>query len=257
MRYLYVVWMLVLVHVALGQDVHLTGVNKGESLYIKNPYLVDRESFCIQSIEVNGKVTQTNLRLTAIRLGFSDVELYSPVSIKISHADSCQPKIINPEAILYYSSFKFDSLVLNDSILHWYTKGDRTEGRFVVEQLSVDHWEEVMTIRAKGRFDGAQYAYFPEQKDGGNKYRIRYELPNGRYLYSDEIEYYHYPDGVTFSPKVVTDFMYLSREARFEILNSQGEIILQGTAKKIPLRRLQPGDYSIVLEGDLDTFVKK
>ncbi|RJE75162.1 hypothetical protein SAMN04488028_105202 [Reichenbachiella agariperforans] len=257
MKYLSIIWFVLIAQLSWAQQLHMTGVYKGESLYIKNPYVVATNSFCIQSIHVNGQESKANLKLTAISLHFDGVKEYAPVNIKINHADSCQPKIVNPEAILYYSSFKFDSLVMNDSILHWYTKGDRREGQFIIEQLKTDRWDEVMTVRAKGRFDGAAYVYFPEHNDGGNKYRIRYELPNGRYLYSEELEYYHYPDGVTFSPKVVTDYMYLSREARFEIMNANGEVILQGTAKKIPLKRLNPGDYTILLEGDLDTFVKK
>ncbi|UXP31896.1 hypothetical protein N6H18_16240 [Reichenbachiella agarivorans] len=257
MRFLLLLLVVGSVQMAVGQDILLTGVNKGESLYIKNPYMVARDSFCIQSIMINGKPSKVNLSLTAIRLNFNEVEMFSPVSVRIHHADSCTPKIVNPEAILYYSSFKFDSLVMRDSVLHWFTKGDRTEGRFVIEKLNKEYWDEVATQQAKGHFDGAQYVYYPEHSDGGNKYRIRYELPNGRYLYSEEVEYYYYPKGVTFSPKVVTDVIYLSREARFEIMDISGTVILKGTAKKIPLRLLRPGNYTIMLDGDIDTFVKK
>lgn len=241
----------------LGQELMLTGVNKGESLYIKNPYNYLTDSFCIQKIYVNGISSNTNLNLTAVRLNFKEVDKYAPVNLKIVHGHNCNPKIVNPEAVLYYSSFKFDSLIVNDSIMHWYTKGDRTDGKFIIERLKNTYWDELKVVSAKGRFDGAKYAYFPEHNDGGNKYRIRYELPNGRYLYSEEVEHYHYPDGVTFSPRVVTDMMYLSKEARFEIMNSDGDVILQGTAKKIPLRKLAPGDYSIQLNGDIDSFIKK
>lgn len=241
---------------ASGQELLLSGVFKGESIYIQNPYLVESNEFCIQSILINGKQKSLNLNLTAVRLNFNSIDKYSPVTVKIIHADSCQPKIVNPEAILYHSNFKFDSLVLNDSIMHWYTKGDRRDGAYKIEQLKNLYWNEVKTIRSKGRFDGAQYVFFPEHKDGGNKYRIKYELPNNRYLYSAELEHYHYPDGVSFSPRVVTDKMNLSKEARYEILKN-GKVILSGVSKVIPLRRLSPGDYSIVLNGEEHSFVKK
>lgn len=238
------------------QEVLLSGVYKGEGLYIQNPYDADSGEFCIQSIYINGKKTKTNLSLTAVRLTFKDVDLYTPISVKIIHGDSCKPRIINPEAVLYHSNFKFDSLVLNDSIMHWYTKGDRRDGKFIIEKLKGDYWDIVRTLRAKGRFDGAQYVFFPEHTEGGNKYRIKYELPEGRYLYSTELEHYHYPEGVTFSPRIVTDKMIFSREASYEIFKGD-EVILKGKAKEIPLRRLEPGDYSIVIEGEEDTFVKK
>lgn len=256
-RYLCLIGFLTLSHLVDAQEIVLTGVNKGEAVYVKNPYVISKAGFCVQSIFVNGKKSNANVNLTAIRLNLDEVELYSPVHIQVMHADSCQPRIVNPEAVLYYSSFKFDSLVMRDSVLHWYTKGDRRDGKFIIEKLKNQYWDEVQVVRPKGRFNGATYAYIPELADGGNKFRIKYELPDGRFLYSEEIEYYYYPQGVTFSPKVVTNMMYFSREARYEIMNSSGEIILQGTAKEIPLRRLEPGDYSINLEGELDTFVKK
>lgn len=239
-----------------SQELLLTGVYKGEGLYIQNPYNADSGKFCVQSIYVNGKKTKTNLSLTAVRLAFRDVDLYTPVSVKVVHGDSCKPKIVNPEAILYHSNFKFDSLVLNDSIMHWYTKGDRRDGKYQIEKMKGEYWDVVKVLRSKGRFDGAQYVFFPEHSDGGNKYRIKYELPEGRYLYSVEMEHYHYPESVTFAPKLVTDKMTFSREARYEILK-EGTVILQGKAKEIPLKRLAPGDYSIIIEGEEDTFVKK
>lgn len=253
---LFLTLLITLSHAVCAQELLLTGVYKGKELYIQNPYQVDSGRFCIQTIHVNGKKITSNLSLTAVRLAFRGVDMYTPVSVKIFHEDSCKPRIVNPEAVLYHSNFKFDSLVLNDSVMHWYTKGDRRDGRFLIEKLTVDRWDVVKTMRSKGRFDGAQYVYFPEHKDGGNKYRIKYELPEGRYLYSVEMEHYHYPDGVTFSPRVVTDKMTFSREASYEILQ-EGEVILKGRAKEIPLRRLNPGDYSIVIEGEEDTFVKK
>lgn len=251
---IFLIWMVS--QTCFGQELLLSGVYKGEGLYIQNPYDADSGQFCVQSIFINGKKTQTNLSLTAVRLAFRGIDLYTPVSVKVVHGDSCKPKIVNPEAILYHSNFKFDSLVLNDSIMHWYTKGDRRDGVFKIEKLSGEYWDVVKTLRSKGRFQGAQYVFFPEHDEGGNKYRIKYELPEGRYLYSVEMEHYHYPEGVTFSPRVVTDKMIFSREASYEIFRGE-ESILKGKAKEIPLRLLPPGDYSIVIEGEEDTFVKK
>ncbi|MFY0627275.1 MAG: hypothetical protein JXR07_13325 [Reichenbachiella sp.] len=240
-----------------GQEINLTGVFIGKGLYIQNPYNADSGQFCIQEIKINDKDAKANLRLTAINIPFTGFDLYTPVSVSIIHGDSCKPRIVNPDAILYHSAFKFDSLVINDSIMHWYTKGDKAGAKYFIEKLDVDRWDVVKELRSKGRFQGAQYVYFPEHDDGGNKYRIKYKLPNGRYLYSMELEHYHYPEGVSFSPRVVKDVINLSRIARYEIMNIDGEVILQGESKKIPLRLLAPGNYSIIIEGDEDTFIKK
>lgn len=242
---------------AHGQETAITGVFKGQSLYVQNPYDRTSNEFCINRIHINSRLVDINLRLSALKLNFKSIDLFTPVSVKIDHKESCKPKIINPEAILFHSSFKFDSLFLNDSILTWTTKGDRHEGNFTVEQLRGDFWDPVEKLRAKGIFEGTQYVYFPVHHDGGNKYRIKYSLPNGRFLYSKEMEFVYYPEPVTFSPKVVQDRITLSRNAEYEIMNSGGDVILRGQAKEIPLRRLKPGDYFIHIEGMSESFVKK
>ena len=253
-------WILVLLFISFGlqaQEIKLTGVFKGNGLYVQNSYNAQTNEFCVNEILLNGKKSNVNLQLTAINIPFSGFDLYTPVNVTVLHKDSCTAKIVNPEVLLYHSSFKFDSLVLNDSVMHWYTKGDKEGALFFVEKLDVDRWDVVKEIRSKGRFQGAQYVYFPEHNDGGNIYRIKYQLPNKRYLYSMEMEYYHYPEAITFSPRVVTDKMTLSRATSYEIMDEDGEVILRGKGKIIPLRRLRPGDYSIMLEGEVDTFVKK
>ena len=235
----------------------LTGVYKGHSLYIQNPYDRVANEFCINNVRVNGNSLNLNLKLSALKINFNGIDLFTPVAIKVEHTENCNPRFINPDAILFHSSFKFDSLYLNDSILIWTTKGDKKEGLFSVEQLNGDLWEPVEEIRAKGIFEGTQYVYFPVHHEGGNKYRIKYELPNGRFLYSKEMEFVYYHEPVTFSPKVVKDWITLSRNAEFEIVNAGGEVILKGQAKEIPVRLLKPGDYVIYIEGTSDSFVKK
>jgi len=258
MRYIIVFFVWVIPISTLAQETAITGVYKGHPLYIQNPYNAANAEFCINQIKVNGQPQPINLTLTAIKLNFKGVDLFTPVSVHLIHGDSCKPRIVNPEALLYHSSFKFDSLFLNDSILHWFTKGDRREGSYIVEKLDVDFWDEMKRVRAKGRFDGAQYVYFPEHEDGGNKFRIKYELPNGRFLYSKEMEFYYFPELITFSPKEVRDEIILSRISAYEIRDASGEVILRGTGDEIPLRLLKPGDYSLVLAGQpAQGFVKK
>jgi hypothetical protein len=240
----------------LAQETGLTGVFKGHSLYIQNSYNKDSGEFCINEIYVNEKSVNLNLKLSALKVNFERVELFSPVSVKVIHKVYCSPKIVNPEAVLYHSSFKFDSLFLNDSLLTWHSKGDRRNGVFKIERLDDEYWETLTRIRAKGYFDGAQYVYFPEHKAEGNIYRIKYELPNGRYLYSEEMEHFQFPDDVSFSPKEVEDVITLSQKAPYIITNEYGKEIMKGNSKIIPVGMLKPGEYNIEIEGNNDTFTK-
>ncbi len=241
----------------LAQETVLTGVYQGNSLYIKNPYDAASDSFCIESISINKKNIQTDFKLSAIKLNFKDVGLFTPVVVKIKHKENCKPRFINPEAIRFHSSFKFDSLAITDSLIQWHTKGDSREGNYILEKLQGDYWQEITTIQAKGDFEGANYIYFPDYTEGGNKFRIKYTLPDGRYLYSSEMEVFFYKEPITFTPKSVTDKITLSRHSEFQIMNAEGEVILSGAGRVIPLRRLKKGDYTIYLDGYTDNFIKK
>ena len=244
---------------AWAQETALSGVYQGHNLYIRNPYIAETDKFCIESVSINKReVVDIDLRLSAIQIDFQKIDLYAPVLVKIQHGDSCKPRFINPEAILFHSNFKFDSLEITDSLITWHTKGDKRAGLYTVEKLQDEYWEEVSTIRSKGEFEGADYVYFPLYDEGGNKYRIKYSIPEeGRFLYSEELELFHFNEPITFSPKSVTDKLTLSRHSDFEILDADGKTILSGSGRVIPLRRLKKGDYTIYLEGYTDTFIKK
>ena len=119
---------------SFGQPISLTGVYQGKPIYLQNPYVASSQAFCVQSITINDQAIAANLSLSAISIPFKGIDLYTPVSIKIMHPAGCQPKILNPDAILYHSHFKFDSLALNDSIMQWYTKGDSPYGQYKIER---------------------------------------------------------------------------------------------------------------------------
>jgi len=241
---------------ALAQETSLTGVYKGHSLYLQNTYNKDSSEFCINEVIVNDKHVNLNLRLSALKVNFKNIDLFTPVTIKISHKNYCHPRIVNPEAVLYHTSFKFDSLFLNDSLLTWHTKGDRRGGVYKVERLEDDYWEVLRKFRSKGYFEGAEYVFFPEHKSEGNIYRIKYELPSGRFLYSQEMEFFYYPNDITFSPSEVTNEITLSTKAPYIITNEYGKELMRGNGKIIPLGMLKPGEYFIEIDGNNESFTK-
>lgn len=234
---------------AKSQESVLSGVYQGQNLYIQNPYLVSEDKFCIDTIRVNDQDIYTNPQLSAVKLHFDKEMLFTPVMVKIKHNENCKPKFINPEAILYHSSFKFDSLTLTDSLIRWHTKGEKREGLYNVEKLNGTYWQSVNTIKPKGQFEGTSYVYYPEFDQGGNRFRIKYSLPDNRYIYSQEVELFYHTQPITFSPKSVIDQMTLSQYADYKIMDSKRNVLVSGSGKVIPLRKLKRGDYFIYLEG--------
>ena len=239
-------------------EISQVGVYKGSSLYLHNPYVRSDGNFCINEILINDQTWDININKPAIEISFNEGLLYKPVALRIKHKRNCVPRILNPDAIVIHSSFKFVELNLTDSVFYWNTKGDREEAEYQVERLSIDTWLIDTLVQAKGVFSGAEYEYRPLLQSGTNKFRIRYTLPSGRYLYSHEVENEYYPEPVKISPQVVTDKLTLSRAVEWEITTLKGKSILSGSRTVIPLRRLKAGDYYIRLgEEQIESFSKK
>ncbi|MFZ9046783.1 MAG: hypothetical protein ACO2ZZ_13065 [Cyclobacteriaceae bacterium] len=246
--------------VMLGQqlETELVGVFQGTSLFIQNPYNQTQATFCISDVYVNRKRIELNYESSAIILEFENQELYTPVAIRIISKDSvCQPVILNPDAILFHTSYKFTAISLSDSSLLWYTEGERQPGVYTIEKLIDNFWVKQGTTKAMGSFESAKYNYEPELKEGGNKYRVKYEFGNGSYLYSDEIDYDYYPEPVTFSPYNVYKTITLSRFTSYEIFDQDSDMVLSGSGFEIDVTTLLPGEYVIFFNGkDPGSFTK-
>ncbi len=249
--------------VAETRTTNLAGVYQGRTLFIQNPYNRQTRSFCIERILLNNEPLILNYKLSAIQLDFDGFDLYTPVNIRIVHADSiCDPIIINSEAVLFHTIFRFSTIQLTDSSLMWTTKGERGVGNFAVEKLDNGIWIEKWTLPASGVYEGSPYSYFPEDlEEGANKYRVKYIYPSGsrrRYLYSSEVDYDHYPEPVEFQPKSAKTRLYLSRATPYEIYDGNSELVLTGQGSEIDVTVLRQGQYVIYFNGkDPGTFIKE
>lgn len=237
-------------------DLKMTGVFQGTSLYVQNPYYSGVGEFCVREVRVNKQKVDLNYQLSALRIDFDGISMNSPVYIDVNHMVQCAPRIVNPLAIYYHSNFKYTKLLLNDTTLYWETKGDDSEGKYHVEQLNGDYWSEVGVINSKGIFEGTSYSFAPFHMTGSNKFRIKYQLPSGRYLYSDELEYVYYKEPITFN--IASNRMIFSVATEYEILDAKGNTVIQGEGKEIPLRLMKPGEYVIFFDGGRsESFIKK
>ena len=243
-------------------ETNLAGVFQGKSLFIQNPFNNTDRKFCVQMIYINEKPLEINYRLSALKLDFDGHDLYAPVKVRVEHRDTlCSPIIINPEAILFHTIFRFVSVNLTDSTLTWQTKGENGVGTFEVERLSNGIWIDQQVLPATGRYEGASYTFIPNLEEGSNKYRIKYNFPRGsrtKFLFSWELEYDHYPDPIEFSPKSAKTRLYLSTTTHYEIYNADRKLVLEGQGKEIDVTVLRQGQYVIYFNGkDPGTFIKE
>ena len=238
------------------QVIKFAGVYKGKSLFIFNPYLKENKEFCINHVKINDKKVKLNYRTTSMEVNFSGFEKYIPVNLEINHKGECKPRILNRDAIIIHSSFNFEDINLTDTTLNWQTKGDHQQGIYIISYLKYGIWREDTIINAKGVFEGAEYSLDVALRTGSNKYRIKYLLPDGRYLFSKEVENEFYPVPVEISPFEVTDKLNLSRATPWEITTEEGDVLLSGDIKVIPLRKLKAGRYFIRFGEQAEEFVK-
>ena len=235
------------------RETNLAGVFQGETLFIQNPFIKESMSFCIREIRINEKPVAINYDLSAIKLDFTGYDPFTPVKIKVIHSDTiCRPVIVNPEAVLFHTNFRFSSIQLTDSALVWSTKGEKGRGSFEVEKLSNGFWDRQDLQEGSGQYEGATYTYFPSMGEGANKYRVKYTFPRGSriaYLYSQELELEYYPEKVEFSPKSAKTHLYLSRVSRYEIYDQGSNLVLKGQGKEVDVRVLRKGRYVIYFDG--------
>lgn len=234
------------------------GVYQGQTLFIQNPYLPTLKQFCVKSVFINDVKQDLNYNLSALKINFEDQDLYTPVKIRIQSADSlCNPIIINPDAIMFHTAYKFLEVNLSDSALYWKTHGERETGEYIVEKYDRGIWREVARESAKTKFEVSEYIFRPHLDEGGNKYRVKYEFGNGRFLYSSEAIYDFYPDPVEIHPKNSSTMIYFSRNSFYEIYDQNNKMVLSGTDDKVDIRRLWPADYVIYFDGkDPQVFTK-
>ena len=235
------------------------GVYRGSSLFIQNPYQNESSNYCITKIDLNGKALNLNYQLSALILDFNKIDLFSPVSIRIFRKDSlCKPIVINPDAIFYHSNFRFNKLAVSDTLLEWETQGEHGKGNYSIERLYDGLWEHIAEIKSTSKFEKSSYGITPVLVPGANKFRIKYDFDNDKYLYSQELDYEYYPSPVIFSINDSNELIKLSRKAHYEVYDAGSTLVMEGDGIVINISKLKEGDYVIYFDGIAPTgFSKK
>ena len=236
-------------------EMRFKGRYNGENLFLQNPLHKPPRHFCIEEIYLNDRLVAQSPRSSAIEVRFDHLPPRSEIDIRILHKNTCLPKVINPEVLSIKPIIRFLYMHTYDHKLHWKIKGEEPNAGYQVEYLNGGVWDIEATLEAGA--DSSKYTHSPTNfLPGVNKYRVQYISPNVR-RYSSDVEILLEEKLITFTPEVVRDQMTLSERTYFEILDEKQNLLLQGEAKQIPLKRLKAGNYFIVLDGKLYPFVKR
>lgn len=232
-----------------GPEIYaLTGVYQGKTLFIQNTYDPQEGTFCISQIYLNDQLLNINYKISALKIDFKGIDMYSPVVVKIIHDPVCKPIVVNPDAVFFHSVFQFESINISDTSLTWATHGESENSNYILQQYANGIWISIDTIEAAGDFGGASYVLKPFLEEGPNKLRIQYSRADDSYLLSREIDFHYYPEPVEFKPFVADRVLNLSRTAQYDIYDAGGKLMTSGQGSSIDVSELPSGDYVIYFD---------
>jgi hypothetical protein len=238
-------------------EIIVAGSYQGKNLYVQNPFTGNLQDFCTVEVYVNNTRSNTNLNSSAFEIDLSHFQLNDEVLIKIVHKDDCKPKILNGTVIKSIANFNFVSFSVDDKMLTWKTKSEKSQGKFYLEQFLHNTWVVVSELVSKGGLAINEYSTSEHHHSGSNKYRIRFREPGGQFFYSKVVDYNSVKNEVTFSPKKATNVLNLSHNAHYEIFDLAGVSLLKGSGIQISISGLKPGDYFINIDNKTEKFSKR
>ncbi|UII30531.1 T9SS type A sorting domain-containing protein [Fulvivirga ulvae] len=242
-----------------GGEIVLSGTYQGKSVFVQNPFNHSRNTFCTREVFVNDRKLFDAPQISAFKIDLTHLQLNDLVVIRITFDDGCMPRVVNPQVIQTPKRFQFVSSQSDNQSISWVTAGEVPGGQFVIERYehSRKRWEVFRSLLSKGRLDNNQYAILADHYTGENRYRIRYEDPEGAVIYSLELDYTSTETPVTFYPLVATTKLTFSDSTRYSITDYYGKLVKEGEGMQVDISDLSPGEYYLNIQNRKEKFVKK
>lgn len=240
---------------AAAGELVLSGVYKGQNLYIQNP--LDGSEFCIKEIFINEVPVKEIPASTAFDLNLSFLKENREVTVRIVHGDNCRPRILNPNAIRPENDFQFSDFKVEGDRIIWTARGEKKYSKYNILKLEFNNWVVEQIVDCKAKPGTSIYEILIMHTSGVNKYKIKYIDVTGKISQTPEINYTSTLAPATFTPKRVSSFITFSREVKYDILDAYGKVVKSGTGMKVDCSDLNLGVYYITFDNQTDKFLKK
>jgi hypothetical protein len=247
---------LFLIYSSFGGEIEINGVYQGKNVFVQNPYNVDKKEFCTKEVYLNDQKILSSVKNSAYAINLSNLEIGSPVNIKIIYNDDCAPRIINPYVLQNSEKYTIENLAVTEKDINWSIREDVLSGRFIVEKYTENYWKPITTtpVTINEKVYKASIGSF--LTNGNNKFRIKYLSPKEQVFISQNIEH-DVALELTSIAKEESDMLLLSKETTYEIIDQDGNKIKDGRGKEIAISNLNPGVYYINYDNRSEKFLKK
>ena len=254
MRVNLIFFLIFLVLLSAKADIEIYGVYQGKNVYVQNPFTSNMKDYCTKEVFVNDVKLMTEIHASAYEIDLSFLPVNDPVTIRITHKEDCNPKVLNPHVVKIQTTFTFNSANLEKRQFSWATKNEHAKGRYFIERYEYSHWKILNEIYSSG---AGRYVQPITHNSGSNKYRIKYLDERGNAIYSDVMDYESDNKPITIYPKRVTDILYLSDSVFYQVLDKYGNEISKGIKKEVNLERLPSDIYYLNVDNRTFKFFKK
>lgn len=241
-----------------AQEISIDGVYNGKNLYILNPSVGN--SFCVSEVWVNGKKTKDEVNSNSFEIDFSllGIQAGNTVRIRIFHSNNCVPKIINPEVLEELTQINLSNIKINKGeTISWEINGKATSGTFSVEQFRWKKWVLVNEISLQDSLKLNYYSVEIYPTSGQNLFKVKFIDEKGKIAFTKEVKYNQPAKELTITSEKIKDKITLSNTSMYEIIDENGNIVLQGISKYIDVSELKKGKYFINFDNKTETFTIK
>lgn len=230
-----------------AQVVVLNGVYQANDVYVQNPFSEDGVGFCVFEVLVNGEVTsdEINSSAFAVDLSLYEFEIGDPVEITLRTKESCDLKIINPDAISPRSSFEVESIALSpDGNLTWTARNESGPLPYYIEQFKWNKWVKSGEVMGKGKATGNSYSFNLNLHHGENVVRVRQKDGEGDRV-SDAAKVESNAAEISILQEKVSSKIEFSAKTQYEVFSEYGELVATGTGTEVDVSDFPKGTYYV------------
>ncbi|MDF1673909.1 MAG: hypothetical protein P1U41_10400 [Vicingaceae bacterium] len=237
----------------------LEGVYQGKNIYVQNTIPESGVGYSVFEVRVNGVPTSDELNSWAIEIDLASLDfgLGDTVLIKIYYKPGPQPKVLNPEVLLFLSTFDIVSQQISTTgEFTWTTTNENGSLTFVIEQYKWNRWVKSGEVYGIGTPTENNYYFEITPHSGENKVRV-YQLDfTKEKRYSKPLTFQSEVKEVKFKRVTEEDKFIFSDKTLYEIYDYNDRIAMRGYGEVVNYINLPKGPYYLYYDNKTTSFSK-